>query len=97
MNKTLTKAKLADSLSEKIGFNHVESRELVDALLRELIKSLVNGEDVRLWQFGNFVLLDKPARPGRNPRTREETMISPRRVVTFRPGQKLRLKVSRND
>ena len=97
MAKTLTKTDLAARLVDEIGLNRVESREMVDALLNEISKALCAGEDVRLWGFGNFILRDKAARPGRNPRNGQETVIIPRRVVTFRPGQKLRKKVEGHD
>lgn len=93
MGKTLTKTDLAARLVDQIGLNRAESRELVDSLLNEISAALCAGEDVCLWGFGNFILRDKAARPGRNPRNGEETVIVPRRVVTFRPGQKLRKKV----
>jgi integration host factor subunit alpha len=48
---------------------------------------------VKLSGFGNFDLRDKNQRPGRNPKTGEEIPISARRVVTFRPGQKLKARV----
>ena len=41
----------------------------------------------------NFDLRDKNQRPGRNPKTGEEIPICARRVVTFRPGQKLKARV----
>ena len=44
----------------------------------------------------NFILRDKKARPGRNPKTGEDVMISSRRVVTFRAGQKLKARVENN-
>jgi integration host factor subunit alpha len=54
---------------------------------------LENNEQVKLSGFGNFDLRDKAQRPGRNPKTGEEIPISARRVVTFRPGQKLKARV----
>ena len=51
------------------------------------------GEQVKLSGFGNFDLRDKSERPGRNPKRGEEIPISARRVVTFRPGQKLKSRV----
>ena len=48
---------------------------------------------VKLSGFGNFDLRDKRQRPGRNPKTGEEIPITARRVVTFRPGQKLKARV----
>ena len=59
----------------------------------ELRSSLATGEQVKLSGFGNFDLRDKNQRPGRNPKTGEEIPITARRVVTFRPGQKLKARV----
>ncbi|MDU2761815.1 MAG: HU family DNA-binding protein [Klebsiella pneumoniae] len=47
----------------------------------------------KLSGFGNFDLRDKNQRPGRNPKTGEDIPITARRVVTFRPGQKLKSRV----
>ena len=59
----------------------------------ELKEALSNGKQVKLSGFGNFDLRDKKERPGRNPKTGESIPISARRVVTFKPGQKLKNKV----
>jgi len=56
-------------------------------------EALEKGEQVKLSGFGNFDLRQKNQRPGRNPKTGEEIPISARRVVTFRPGQKLKVRV----
>ena len=90
---TLTKAELADLLFEKVGFNKREAKDMVESFFEEVRTALENGKGVKLSGFGNFQLRDKPQRPGRNPKTGEEIPISARRVVTFRPGQKLRLRV----
>ena len=89
----LTKAELAESLFEQLGLNKREAKEFVDLFFEEIRTSLESGEQVKLSGFGNFELRDKNQRPGRNPKTGEEIPISARRVVTFRPGQKLRLRV----
>ena len=89
----LTKAEIAENLSETFGFNKRESKELVEQFYHEMTEVLVKGEQVKLSGFGNFELKDKNARPGRNPRTGEDVPISARRVVTFKPGQKLRAQI----
>jgi integration host factor subunit alpha len=89
----LTKADMAESLFDGLGLNKREARELVDVLFEDLRVSLMSGEQVKLSGFGNFDLRDKSQRPGRNPKTGEEIPISARRVVTFRPGQKLKSRV----
>ena len=56
-------------------------------------EALESGRQVKLSGFGNFDLRNKNERPGRNPKTGEEIPITARRVVTFRPGQKLKARV----
>ncbi len=89
----LTKADLTESLYEEIGFNKRESKEFVDQFFEELRSTLEAGDYVKLSGFGNFELRDKGQRPGRNPKTGEEIPISARRVVSFKPGQKMRTRV----
>ncbi len=89
----LTKADLAEKLYEDLGLNKREAKELVELFFEEIRHALENNEPVKLSGFGNFELRDKSQRPGRNPKTGEEIPISARRVVTFRPGQKLKARV----
>ena len=89
----LTKAQMAERLFDDLGLNKREAKEIVEAFFEEIRISLEAGEQVKLSGYGNFDLRDKNQRPGRNPKTGEEIPISPRRVVTFRPGQKLKARV----
>ncbi len=89
----LTKARMAETLFEELGLNKREAKELVELFFEEIRNTLASGDDVKLSGFGNFVLRTKNERPGRNPKTGEEIPISARRVVTFRPGQKLKARV----
>ena len=90
---SLTKAEIADRLFNEVGLNKREAKEFVDAYFEIIREALESGENVKLSGFGNFQLREKNQRPGRNPKTGEEIPISARRVVTFRPGQKLRARV----
>ena len=89
----LTKADMAEMLFEELGLNKREAKELVELFFEEIRSALENGQDVKLSGFGNFILRTKNERPGRNPKTGEEIPITARRVVTFRPGQKLKARV----
>ena len=89
----LTKADMAELLFEELGLNKREAKELVEMFFEEVRGALERGKDVKLSGFGNFILRSKNERPGRNPKTGEEIPISARRVVTFRPGQKLKARV----
>lgn len=80
---TLTKADLAEQLSDKVGLNNREAKEMIEAFFEEISDCLESGEEVKLAGFGVFNMRDKPERPGRNPKTGEAVPISARRVVTF--------------
>ena len=90
---SLTKAAMAEKLSQEVGLNKREAKDMVDLFFEEIRTALEQGEQVKLSGFGNFDLRDKKQRPGRNPKTGQEIPISARRVVTFKPGQKLRVRV----
>lgn len=89
----LSKADLAEFISDVIGLSKREAKDLVECFFDEISTGLINGSDVRLSGFGNFTTRDKSPRPGRNPKTGEDIPISARRVVSFRAGQKLRNRV----
>ncbi|MBV1910494.1 MAG: integration host factor subunit alpha [Kangiellaceae bacterium] len=89
----LTKAEMAERLFDDLGLNKREAKEMVEGFYEEIRNSLASNQQVKLSGFGNFDLRDKKQRPGRNPKTGEEIPICARRVVTFRPGQKLKARV----
>ena len=90
---TLTKAELADNLCKNLGIPKQAAKDIVDLTFEEIRYSLEHGESVKLSGLGNFDLRDKESRTGRNPKTGEDKIISARRVVTFKAGQKLKAKV----
>ncbi len=89
----LTRVNMAESLVNELGLSGTEARELVESFFEELAASLAVGKQVKLSGFGTFDLRDKKERPGRNPKTGEKIPISARRVVTFRPGDKLKARM----
>lgn len=93
MSLTLTKADLAEYLFDELGLNKRESKDFVEMFFEEIRASLEKNSQVKLSGFGNFDLRDKKQRIGRNPKTGEEIPITPRRVVTFKSGQKLKQRV----
>ncbi|MES9870567.1 MAG: integration host factor subunit alpha [Sedimenticola sp.] len=89
----LTKAEMAERLFDELGLNKREAKEMVEMFFEKIRAGLEDGAQVKLSGFGNFDLREKKERPGRNPKTGEEIPITARRVVTFRPGQKLKARV----
>ena len=73
----LTKAQMADRLFEELGLNKREAKEIVEMFFDEVRNSLERNEQVKLSGFGNFDLRDKGERPGRNPKTGEDILVTP--------------------
>jgi integration host factor subunit alpha len=92
---TLTRADLAARLNTRIGLSRAESARIVESILDIMSGALTNGENVKISGFGTFVLRDKTARAGRNPKTGVVVPIAPRRVLTFRASQALREHVAK--
>lgn len=84
---------MVENLFQELGLNKREAKELVEMFFEEIRIALETGDHVKLSGFGNFMLRDKKQRPGRNPKTGKPIPVSARRVVTFRPGQKLKQRV----
>ena len=88
---SLTKQDIANTLVKKTELTQTQALVITNQFFDQIIEALKNGEDIKLSSFGNFVVREKSPRPGRNPKTGEEVMISARKVVTFKAGPKLKL------
>ena len=93
MAKTLTRADLTESVYRNIGLSRNESSDLVESVLEEICSCLEEGEEVKLSSFGTFSVQAKRRRVGRNPKTGVEAVITPRRVLSFRPSHILKDRV----
>ena len=81
----MTRADIVDTIYEKVGgFSKKEATAIVETVFETVKKTLEKNEKIKISGFGNFVVRDKKARPGRNPQTGKEITISARRVLTFK-------------
>ena len=88
---------MADALCNAVDLTKPDAKDIVEQFFEEIRFALESGQHVKLSGFGNFTLRDKPQRPGRNPKTGEEIPVAARRVVTFKPGLKLKTKIEARD
>ena len=91
---TLTRADLANEVTEVFRVSKFEALDFVEEMLDEITKALVEGENVKITGFGNFVVNQKEKRMGRNPKTLDDAVIEARKVVSFKPSAMLRKKVN---
>ena len=88
--ETITRAQLTEAIYQEVGLSRNESADLVESVLSEVSDALIKGEMVKISSFGSFSVRHKNQRMGRNPKTGEEVLISPRRVLVFKPSNVLK-------
>jgi integration host factor subunit alpha len=89
MSDNLTRNKLAVIISERMGLPVMKARKFVDLTIARMSDGIVHDEKLMLSNFGTFHVHAKKERIGRNPRTGEEVMITPRRAISFKQAQGL--------
>jgi integration host factor subunit alpha len=95
MSGNVTRKELAVAVNEQLGLSQRNSSDIVDTVFAVLKDALIEGESVKLVQFGTLAVRDKAPRRGRNPRTGDSMTISKRKMVSFRPSKQLRERLNK--
>ena len=84
----MTKKEFAKLLFEKGVFTtRTEAEKKVDIIFETMEKTLLDGEDISIINWGKLEVVERAPRLGRNPKTGEEVNIGERKSVKFRPGK----------
>ena len=90
MRINLTKKDLINAVYMQIGFSKSISENLLDDILKIIIKNLKINKKIKISKFGTFTLRSKKSRVGRNPLTKETKVISDRNVILFKPSKEFK-------
>jgi integration host factor subunit alpha len=90
----MTKAYLAEKVYQKLSCTKNEAFDLVELTLETLKEALAKEGHVKISGFGNFIVKQKAARKGRNPQTGVEITITPRKILTFKASQVLKVRIN---
>ena len=96
MRINLTKKDIINSIYMQIGYTKSVSENLLDDLLSIILNELISKKKVKIPKFGTFILRNKKSRMGRNPKTREEKIISERNVILFKASKELKNYINSN-
>jgi len=86
----MTKGELIESIVKKTDLNKRQSGDTLNVIIEEITKSLSKGKDVVLPGFGKFLVSNRKARKGRNPKTGAEIKIPKMKVPRFKAGKSLK-------
>ena len=93
--KNFTRKNLSNKIYKVLGFSKNFSRKIVDDFFETLVSELIKSNRVKISSFGTFKVINKKERIGRNPKTKIEAKISPRKVVKFKPSMFIKEKLNR--
>jgi|TARA_B100000929_G_scaffold172406_1_gene136524 integration host factor subunit alpha len=97
MRINLTKKEIINSIYMQIGFSKKISENLLEDVFQTLLTNIISEGKVKIAKFGTFILRKKNQRIGRNPKTKEEKIISARNVILFKPSKDLKKYINNND
>ena len=97
MRINLTKKDIVNSLYMQIGFSKKISEHLLEDIIMLIIDNLKKYKKIKLTNFGTFFIKTKKSRMGRNPKTKEQKLISKRNIVIFKPSKDFKSYVNNNE
>jgi len=86
----LTKKDLVNTIYMQIGFSKNIAENLIDDFFFTIVQSMISEKKKKISKFGKFLLHKKKSRIGRNPKTKEQKVISDRNVVLFKPSKEFK-------
>jgi len=86
----MTKEELTESIAQKVGVSKKQAGEILNAVLDEITKTLSQGKEVQFPGFGKFLVAQRKARTGINPKTKEKINIPAMKVPRFKAGKVLK-------
>lgn len=87
---TMTKRELVIRVANKLGMTQSDVARVIEGTFEAISEALAEGKRWELRDFGVFEVKTRASRIGRNPRTGDQVPVPERRVVTFRPGKKMK-------
>ena len=97
MRINLTKKDLVNLVYMQLGFSKQISENLIEDFLSTIVDNIKNEKKLKLSKFGTFSIRQKKSRIGRNPKTKETTLITSRDVVLFKPSKEFKEYINSKD
>ena len=94
VKKNFTRKDLSNKIYQKLGFSKNYSSLIIDNFFETLILELLRSNKIKLSSFGSFKIINKKKRICRNPKTKEEAVILPRKIVKFSPSVLVKQKLN---
>ncbi len=92
----MTKADIINDIAEKTGIEKVTVQASVEAFMKTVRESMVNGKNVYLRGFGSFIVKKRAEKTGRNISKNTTIIIPAHYIPAFKPAKTFADKVKKN-
>jgi len=93
-NKNFNRKSIVNKIYQNLGFSKNYSSKIIDVFFETFADELIKNERAKISSFGSFKVLNKKERTGRNPKTKVESKICARKVISFKPSLVLKYKIN---
>ena len=97
MTNNITREDISEYINSEFGLSKYDCNNIVNEIIEQIILGLIDDNVVKIHNFGTFKLRQKDQRIGRNPKTKVEVIILPRKVISFIPSKHLLNKINKNN
>lgn len=87
----MNKLELVKAVAAKAEVSNALAAKVIDAALEAAVEAVKKGEGVQIMGYANIAIVEKAARKGINPLTKQAIEIPARKVVKIKPGAKFAL------
>ena len=95
LKKNFTRKNISNNIHQNLGFSKNISSLLIDDFFESLASELIKFNKIKISSFGTFQVIDKKERIGRNPKTKVKAKIVARKIVKFKPSNRIKEKLNR--
>ena len=93
--KNFTRKNLIRKIYQNVGFSKNFTSKIIDNFFELLISAIIISNKIKISSFGTFKVINTRERTGRNPKTKIEAKILPRKVVKFKPSSFVKKEINR--
>jgi DNA-binding protein HU-beta len=86
----MLKPELITAIAKKSGYTKGDSENFIDIFIEVLYETLAKGEEVKIVNLGEWVIIQRDAHVGVNPKTKEKVEVPGKQTVKFNISNNLK-------
>ena len=94
LKQNLGKKDIIQNIHSKFGTSFQNVQTITESIIEAITGALLKNKKINIKNFASFSIKEKKERKGRNPKTKEEFLISQRKTINFKVSSSLKKKLN---